>query len=86
MNNNYPYIDKLKIPIYSDKSIEYIDSKELTSILKRKKIDKLFSHYFGAQTCFLLENGNAGLYIYDVEAVLKLIFTGKRTGTQLILD
>lgn len=51
--------------------------------LREKLGDRIeeFSELFGIQTC-----GENGLYVYDVEAVLERMESGKLTGTQLYWD
>ena len=78
----YPWITKLGLTIItSDRhSIPGIDEKELAEKLGKEN-SKIFDEFFGCQSC-----GGNGMYVYDVEAVLHRMFTGKLTGTQLFLD
>ncbi len=78
----YPWINKLGLTIVTDcpNSIPGINGKELAKKLGKRN-SKRFSDLFGCQTC-----GMNGMYVYDVEAVLERMFTGKLTGTQLWMD
>ena len=78
----YPRIEQLGLTIITKnpQSIPGIDGKELARKLGKKKT-KIFSDLFGAQTC-----GENGMYVYDVEAVLERMYSGKLTGTQLFWD
>lgn len=84
---DYPNLTQIGAKIYYDKPIPYLDGKEFVKLLRKKKISiKKFNEYFGSQTCFALDNGNAGLYVYDVEAVLERMKTGRLIGTQKLWD
>lgn len=78
----YPYIKKLGLTIITrcPNSIPGIDGRELHRKLTKEQ-SKLFFEYFGCQTM-----GENGMYIYNVEAVLERIFSGKLTGTQFFWD
>ena len=69
---NYPYIYKLGFKVYI-KPIAHINSGELKNKLNKEQ-QSLFNEYFGVQTVLRLEDGNSGLYLWDVELVLKQIF------------
>lgn len=79
---DYPYVKKLGLTIVTKypNSIPGINGEELAKKLGKKKT-KVFSKLFGCQTC-----GENGMYVYDVEAVLCRMFTGKLIGTQLCPD
>lgn len=78
----YPRIKQLGLTIITKNpnAIPGISGKELAAKLGKKKT-KIFSDLFGAQTC-----GENGMYVYDVEAVLERMFSGKLSGTQLYWD
>jgi hypothetical protein len=82
MINEYPHIKKLGLKIIMDcpNSIPRINGKELDRKLGKEK-SKIFSKLFGCQTC-----GANGMYVYDVEAVLERMDSGKLVGTQLFWD
>jgi hypothetical protein len=86
IKEKYPRIKEFGLKIHKDKGIPYINNKELAVVLKKNKIQKLFSEYFGVQSCLLLDNGEHGLYVYDVNSVLERIATGKLISTQLNWD
>lgn len=83
----YPHIKKLGLEIHNEPT-SHIKSKELDAALKKAKINrKKFSEYFGCQTCLLCDDGQTGLFPYDVEAVLvRMLEKGRLTGTQLWMD
>lgn len=74
----YPRIAELGLTIVTKfpDSIPGIDAKELSEKLGKKKT-KIFSNLFGCQTI-----GENGMYVYDVEAVLERMASGKLIGTQ----
>jgi hypothetical protein len=82
IESQYPYIKQLGLTIVTKcpHSIPGINGKELAKKLGKEKM-KVFSELFGCQTC-----GGNGMYVYDVEAVLCRMFTGKKTGSQLLWD
>jgi len=79
---DYPRINQLGLTIITKNphAIPGINFKELAEKLGEEK-SKIFNDLYGCQTC-----GENGAYIYDVEAVLERMFSGKLTGTQLFLD
>ncbi len=76
---NYPEISKLGVTVYYS-PVAHIKSKELMGRLTKIQREA-FSGYFGTQTCPLVD-GVAGLYPWDVEAVLVRMFKNELTGTQ----
>lgn len=76
--NQYPRIKQLGLTIVTDcdKSIPGIKGEDLKNKLTKKQLE-LFNKYFGVQTV-----GMNGIYVYDCEAVLERIFSGKLQGTQ----
>lgn len=78
----YPRIHDLGLTIITKcpDSIPGINFRELAKKLGKEKA-KVFCELFGCQTF-----GGNGLYVYDVEAVLERMFSGKLTGTQLFID
>jgi hypothetical protein len=80
----YPLLTKLGVKIYHD-PCDYVISKDLAKVLS-KKDRKLFSKYFGIQTCLLTDNGEQGLYCWDVESILERIANGKLIGSQAYWD
>lgn len=84
MKASYPQINRLGLKIYNE-PISHILSEDLTKAMSR--VDrKKFSEYFGIQTCLLRDDGKSGLYLWDVEAILEKMYSGKLTGTQLNWD
>ena len=79
---DYPRIKELGLTIVTKNpnAIPGISFKELAAKLGGEK-SKIFSDMFGCQTC-----GENGAYIYDVEAVLERMASGKLTGTQKYWD
>ena len=79
---DYPRINELGLTIITKNpnSIPGISFKELAAKRGEEK-SKIFNEMFGCQTV-----GENGAYIYDVEAVLERMFSGKLTGTQLFPD
>ena len=76
------YLNKFKVPIYTDLSIPYVKWLELNlALIKNNLNPETFSEYFGCQTM-----SGGGPYYYDVEAVLERMITNKLTGTQLNWD
>ena len=69
------------LPIAEKDGTRYCPRKELNSYLRKRKITKLFNKFYGIQTQF-----EDGPYFHDVEAVMVRIYSGRRTGTQLIWD
>lgn len=80
LSKDYPNIAKLGIPMYLE-PCGYIKAADLDKVLDKKQ-RKTFNKFFGAQTCLLLNGDERGLYLWDCEAVLVRMFTGKLTGTQ----
>jgi len=82
MKEKYPWIKKLGLTIVADdkNSIPGIKGEDLESKLTPAQLKK-FDELFGCQTC-----GANGAYVYDVEAVLERMFTGKITRTQKFWD
>ena len=80
--HEYPRISELGLTIVTKcpNSIPGINGQELAQKLGKKKT-KIFSDLFGCQTC-----GGNGMYVYDVEAVLERMMSGKLKGTQLFWD
>lgn len=81
---DYPWIYKLGLNVtYEDSGPPYVDRIKLREFLKSKgeSFEKKYSDLFGIQTCRL-----EGPYPWDVEAVFARMFTGRKTGTQLIWD
>jgi hypothetical protein len=80
--HEYPRIHKLGLTIVTKcpNSIPGINGEELAQKLGKKKT-KIFSDLFGCQTC-----GGNGMYVYDVEAVLERMASGKLQGTQKFWD
>lgn len=46
---------------------------------------KTFGKLFGVQTCPMVD-GEPGFYPWDAEAVIEVMISGKRTGTQAFWD
>lgn len=84
INDDYPQITKLKIPIRENGGTPYIFGNDLDKVLTAVQ-RKQFNAFFGIQTCMVVD-GKTGLYPWDVEAVLARMFTGKLQGTQLFWD
>lgn len=77
----YKRIEQLGIQTdISHPSIEGVHASELERVLTKSQLKK-FDELFGCQTC-----GENGMYVYDVEAVLERMMSGKVTGTQLYWD
>jgi hypothetical protein len=76
----YPHISNLGIPVYFE-PINHVLSDDIHRVLGKKN-GKIFSKFFGAQTCLRRDDGKTGLYIWDVEAVLVRMVEKKLTGTQ----
>ena len=53
----------------------------LEALITNELSEDQFDRYFGCQTA-----SEYGVYPWDVEAVLVRMLTGRKTGTQLILD
>lgn len=79
---DYPRIFELGLTVITKcpNSIPGIDGKELAKKLGKKKT-KIFSDLFGCQTC-----GENGMHVYDVEAILERMASGKLQGTQKFWD
>lgn len=80
----YKFCDKLGLTIHAhpqDGRVLFIPFKELRDKLNEANIAETFSELFGVQTITDL-----GPYPWDVEATLELIFTGHKTGSQLLWD
>jgi len=79
---DYPRINELGLTIIinNPNAIPGINFKEILKKLGEEKY-KIFSDMFGCQTV-----GENGAYIYDVEAVLEKMASGKLTGTQKYWD
>ena len=73
MKHEYTYIKKLGIPIHYEGNVSHILTKDLEKYLTKPQQDD-FNKFFGIQTCLLRKDGQAGLYLGDVELVLKQIF------------
>jgi hypothetical protein len=84
-SHKYHWINKLKIPIHLEHNIHHITIQDLAKVLTEKQI-KQFDEYFGVQTCLFRNDGQAGLYLHDVEAVLVRIFDKKLVGSQRYWD
>ena len=80
--NEYPQIKKLGLTIITKcpNSIPGISFEEIKEKLGDEKF-KTFSELYGCQTC-----GMNGPYVYDIEAVLERMFSGRLTGTQAWMD
>ena len=81
----YPYINKLKIPIHIEDGIPHILTEDIEKVLDKKQFN-LFCKHFGIQTGLRRKDGKFGLYCWDCESVLVRIFEGELTGTQLFWD
>lgn len=85
MSNYYKYFPRIKelgltIIQKCPNSSPGIDGKELKKKLGKKK-SKIFDELFGCQTM-----SSNGMYLYDVEAVLERMASGKLIGTQKYWD
>lgn len=80
----YPHITGLGIKIHAE-PYPHVLGKDLKKVLSKKDAAR-FHKFFGIQTCLVREDGQTGLYPWDVESVLVRMFEGKLTGTQLHLD
>ena len=84
MKASYPHINRLGLKIYNE-PISHILPDDLDKVMS-KADRKKFSEYFGIQTMLLRDDMRAGLYLWDVEAVLERMYSGKLTGSQLNWD
>ena len=87
-NHGYGRIKQLGIPVYrycgagKATPLLYVRDTDLTEGLTRNGLDaKTFNSLFGCQTAC-----DRGVYPCDVEAVLERMLSGKKTGTQLVMD
>jgi len=69
--SDYPRIDKLGVKVIDDVQGQHVRSGELTIALGKAGMShEQFREYFGAQSGVALDDGEAGLYPGNVEAVL----------------
>lgn len=80
--HEYPRISELGLTIVTKcpNSIPGVSFAEIKEKLGNKKY-KIFADMYGCQTC-----GMNGPYVYDIEAVLERMMSGKLKGTQLFFD
>ena len=82
MFSDYPHCKQFKVEVTTAHGVSIVTPESLERVFPAGSPgEKQFSAYFGTQTAL-----PEGLYAWDVEAVLKRMATGKRTGTQLIFD
>lgn len=77
----FPVLTKHRIPVLEKDGVSYVPRDELRKRLDEMGIRERYAELYGVQTQYV-----DGPFPWDVEAVLIRIFTGKRTGTQLIPD
>ena len=82
---SYPRILQLKVPVHVESDVHHILSSDLDAVLDKKQ-RRVFSHLFGVQTQLLRDDGVPGMYLWDVEAVLERMFSGRLIGSQLLWD
>jgi hypothetical protein len=84
--SQYKQLDKLGVTIHIIPH-PHVKGNELRAALTQAGLNiETFDRLFGIQTMLLCEDGQAGIYPYDAEAVLVRMTTGKLTGTQLFFD
>ena len=83
MKSEYPRIKEIGLKIHTEHSgPEGINGDELYRALHNHGLScETFDKFFGCQTM-----SSNGAYPWDVEDVLERMMSGKRMGTQLIMD
>jgi hypothetical protein len=83
--NPYPNITKLGIKIYNE-PYPHCKFDEIHTVLKRNKLNcKLFSKYYGSQTCIVVD-GKGCPYPWDIDPIIERLLTGKIVGSQKYWD
>jgi hypothetical protein len=79
----YPRLRKLRVKVHYE-PVPYVLFADIDKALDQSQKDQ-FNKLFGIQTCPCVEAGSA-VYPWDAEAVLEVMASGKKTGTQLLWD